>query len=182
MCWLALDRAVDLAHHGALDGDRTTWAAQRDAVRRDILDHAWNPAIGAFTGTVGGDDIDAAVLVAPLIGFLPPDDPRCRATRRVVTQHLSDHGLLHRYRRDDGLGDSDGAFLLCTLWLADTHTLDDGPERGEELLERVLTTGNDLGLLAEEAHPASGAPRGNFPQGLTHLGVIQSALRLEAAR
>jgi GH15 family glucan-1,4-alpha-glucosidase len=182
MCWLALDRAVDLAGHHALHGDATAWAAQRDAVRRQVLDRGWNPTVGAFTDTIDGDDIDAATLVAPLIGFLPPEDPRCRATRQTVTDRLSDHGLLHRYRHDDGLGGPGGAFLLCTLWLADTHTVDDDPERGEELLDRVLKTGNDLGLLAEQADACTRDPVGNFPQGLTHLGVIQSAIRLDAAR
>ena len=181
MCWLAIDRAVDLAAHGALAGDSARWAAQRDAARQAILERAWDPILGAFTGTLGGGDVDAAALVAPLIGFLPPDDPRCRSTRRVVTDRLGDNGLLHRYCHDDGLGGRDAAFLLCTLWLADTHTVDGDPDRGEELLERVLATGNDLGLLAEEADPATGAPLGNFPQGLTHLAVIESVHRLAGA-
>lgn len=180
MCWLTLDRAVDLGRHHALDGDIAGWVRQRDAIRRQVLGRGWNPTVGAFTGTIGGEDLDAATLVAPLIGFLPPDDPRCRATRQALTDRLSDHGLIHRYRQDDGLGGPDGAFLLCTLWLADTHTQDNDLDRGEELLERVLRTGNDLGLLAEEADPRTGEPLGNFPQGLTHLGVVHSALRLEA--
>lgn len=180
MCWLALECAVDLARHGALDGDAATWAAQRDRVRRELLDCAWNDRLGAFSATITGDQLDASTLVAPLIGFLPASDPRCRATREAVTAGLDDNGLLRRYRHDDGLGDADGAFLLCTLWLADNHTLDGNPERGEELLDRVLATSNDLGLLAEEADPASREALGNFPQGLTHLGVIQSAIRLAA--
>lgn len=180
MSWLALDQAVDLADHGALEGDAGNWAAQRDASRREILNRAWNPAVGSFTATLGGEDLDASALVAPLIGFLPAQDPRCRATRRTIIDHLSENGLLRRYRTDDVSGDSEGAFLLCTLWLADNFTLDGDPAQGEELLDRVLSTGNDLGLLAEEANPETDEPLGNFPQGLTHLGVIQSITRLDS--
>lgn len=182
MCWAALDRAVDLHQHRALDGDAANWAAQRDAIRRQVFHRAWNPRLGAFAGTIDGDQLDAAALVAPLVGFLPADDPRCRATRQAVTAELDDGGLLRRYRYDDGLGRPDNPFLLCTLWLADNHTLDGDPDQGEELLERVLRTGNDLGLLGEEADPASFEPLGNFPLGLTHLGVIHTAHRIEAAR
>ncbi len=180
MCWLALDRAVDLAHHRALDGNVDVWTAQRGAIRHQVESRAWNPPIEAFTGTIDGAELDAAVLVAPLIGFLPPHDPRCRATRRAITARLDDNGLLRRYHYDDGVTEPEGAFLLCTLWLADNHTLDGDPDRGAERVERVLATANDLGLLAEQADPTTGEPLGNFPQGLTHLGVIQSAIRLEA--
>ncbi|HXH58994.1 glycoside hydrolase family 15 protein [Iamia sp.] len=182
MCWVALDRAVDLNHHHALAGDLATWSAQRDAIREQILRRAWNPTLGAFTGTIDGDHLDAAALVVPLVGFLPADDPRCRATRDAVTTQLDDGGLLHRYAYDDGLGEPDNPFLLCTLWLADNHTLDGDPGHGQELLERVLATSNDLGLLGEEANPTSREPLGNFPQGLTHLGVIHSAHYIEAAQ
>lgn len=183
LCWQALDCAVSLAGAGAIDGDAAMWASERDAIRREVLDGGWNPELGAFAATIGGAELDASVLIAPAIDVLPPDDPRCRATRDVVTRRLGDHGLLHRYRYDDGIAEPEqGAFLLCTLWLADAHTLDGDPERGEELLDRVLATANDLGLLAEEADPATGEPLGNFPLGLTHLGVIDTVLRLDAAR
>lgn len=179
--WPPLDRAVDLVHHGALHGDVENWAAQGAAIRRDILEHAWNSTIGAFTATIGGAHLDAAALVAPLIGFLPPDDPRCRATRTAITVRLGDEGLPYDY--DDGLGEpEEGAFLLCTLWLANTHAIDGEADRGEELLDRILVASNDLGLLVEEADAASGHLLGNFPQGLTHLRVIDSAIRLDAAR
>lgn len=181
MCWHALDEAVDLSHRGALSGDSRRWVAARAAVRRHVLDAAWNPDVGAFTGTVGGADLDAATLVAPLVGFLPAGDPRCRSTRAVVTERLGDRGLLRRYVHDDGLAGTEGAFLICSLWLADNHTLDGDPDTGAGVLERVLATSNDLGLLAEEADPATDSPLGNFPQGLTHLGVIESAYRLAAA-
>ena len=182
MCWVALDRAVDLHHHHALGGDAGTWSIQRDAIREQVLGRGWNATVGAFAATIDGDRLDAATLVTPLIGFLPAHDPRCRATRDAVTAHLDDGGLLRRYRHADGLGEPDNPFLLCTLWLADNHTLDGNPDHGEELLERVLGTANDLGLLGEQADPSSRQPLGNFPQGLTHLGVIHSAYRIDAAR
>ncbi|GAB3245440.1 glycoside hydrolase family 15 protein [Arthrobacter pigmenti] len=182
MSWLALDQAVNLAEHGALTGDTSTWATERDAARQEILDHAWNGEVGAFTSTIGGDKLDASVLVAPLIGFLPAGDPRVRQTRESISRHLGEAGLLYRYRQNDGIEGSEGAFLICTLWLADNYTLDNNPDRGEELLNRVLDTSNDLGLLAEEADPTTNEPLGNFPQGLTHLGVIQTLTRLDEAR
>ena len=182
MCWLALDRAIDLADSAAMVGDTARWRTQREAIRQQIQTRAWNRELGAFTRTIDGTELDAAALVAPLIGFLPADDPRCRGTRSAVTERLSDHGLLRRYSGTDGVTGSEGVFLLCSLWLADNHTLDGDWDRAAELLERVLRTGNDLGLLAEEADPATDAPLGNFPQGLTHLGVIQTATWLHRAR
>lgn len=118
--------------------------------------------------------------MVPLVGFLPAHDLRCRATRDAIATQLGDGGLVRRYERDDGLGEPDNPFLLCTLWLADNHTADGDPERGEQLVEAVLGTGNDLGLLGEEADPTSHEPLGNFPLGLSHLGVIHSIHRLEA--
>lgn len=182
MSWLALDQAVNLAAHGALTGNASIWATERDAARHEILNHAWNREVGAFTSTIDGDTLDASVLVAPLIGFLPASDPRVRQTRESISRHLGEAGLLYRYRQNDGIEGSEGAFLICTLWLADNYTLDDNPDRGEELLNRVLDTSNDLGLLAEEADPTTNEPLGNFPQGLTHLGVIQTLTRLDEAR
>ena len=181
MCWHALDEAADLSRRGALEGDSRRWVAAGAAVRRHVLDAGWNAHVGAFTGTPGGSDIDAATLVAPLVGFLAADDSRCRSTRAVVTERLSDRGLLRRYDAHDGLTGTEGAFLLCSLWLADNHTFDGDPDTGATVLERVLRTGNDLGLLGEQADPATDRPLGNFPQGLTHLGVIQSAHRLDSA-
>ena len=179
MCWHALDQAIDLSRRGALEGNRRRWTAARAAAGRHVLDAGWNAHLGAFTGTSGGDDIDAATIVVPLVGMLRADDPRCRSTRAVVVDRLSDHGLLRRYDLDDGLPGTEGAFLLCSLWLADNHTFDRDPDTGAAMLERVLRTGNDLGLLAEQADPRTDQPLGNFPQGLTHLGVIQSAHRLD---
>ena len=182
MCWVALRRAVELHHANALTGDAATWAYQRDAAAAAILDECWNPDLEAFTATAGGGQLDAATLAIPLHGFLPASDPRCRTTRQAVTDQLIDGGLVRRYRYDDGLGQLDNPFLLCTLWLADNHALDGDPDSAEELMGRVLATSNDLGLLAEEADPDSGDPVGNFPQGLTHLGVIATACRIDDAR
>jgi GH15 family glucan-1,4-alpha-glucosidase len=180
MCWLALDRAVDLAAHGALAGDSARWAAQRDAARQAILERAWDPILGPSPAR------SAAATSTP-----PPSSPRSSGSSRPTTpvplhtpgrdrpprRQRAPAPVLPR-RRTRG---RDAAFLLCTLWLADTHTVEGDPDRGEELLERVLATGNDLGLLAEEADPATGAPLGNFPQGLTHLAVIESVHRLAGA-
>ncbi|MBA2575912.1 MAG: hypothetical protein H0V05_04600 [Euzebyaceae bacterium] len=167
MCWLAIDRAVDLAAHGALAGDSARWAAQRDAARQAILERAWDPILGAFTGTLGGGDVDAAALVAPLIGFLPPDDPRCRSTRRVVTDRLGDNGLLHRYCHDDGLGGRDAAFLLCTLWLADTHTVGGRPRPRRGAARACAGHRQRPRTARGGGRPGHGRPAGQLPAG-TH--------------
>lgn len=183
-----LARIADLAARRWHLPDDSIWetragrARQRDAAGAAILQQCWNRDLAAFTATAGGDQLDAATLAIPLHGLLPVSDPRCRTTRQAVTDQLIEGGLLHRYHYDDGLGQTDNPFLLCTLWLADNHSLDGDPDHAEQLMGRVLATSNDLGLLAEEADPDSNDPVGNFPQGLTHLGVIATACRIDDAR
>jgi alpha,alpha-trehalase len=182
LCWQALDCAIGLTDDGVMEGDARRWRAEREAIQREVHSRAWNGQLGAFAATIGGQRLDASVLAAAPVGFVAPHDSRFRATRETISRRLSDNGFIHRYRYEDGITDPEqGAFLLCTLWLADAYTLDGEATRGEELLDRVLGTANDLGLLAEEVDPVSGQPLGNFPQGLTHLGVIDTAIRLAEA-
>ena len=184
MCWVALDRALQLASAtgSTLDGDVDLWRTEREAIRRAILDHGYNALVGAFTQTLDGAALDASVLMIPLVGFLPANDPRMRSTIDAVAGRLSRDGLVYRYVEDDGLPGGEATFALCTFWLVENLALLGDVDRARALFERVTSFANDLGLMSEEI-AADGALLGNFPQGFTHLGLIHAALRIaESAR
>jgi len=182
MCWVALDRGIALA--AQLDAqDRVTgWSREREIIRAEILTRGWNDALGAFTQTLGGSTLDASVLLTSLVGFLPPDDPRLRSTIKAVTAGLSDErGLLYRYRQDDGIGGDEGAFLLCTFWLAEAQAVIGDTDDARKTLELAAGFANQLGLLAEQVDPDGDALLGNFPQAFSHLGLVNAAWALAQA-
>ena len=146
-----------------------------------LLERGYDEHLGAFTRAFGSRELDASALLIPLVGFLPASDARVLSTVARIEERLTSGGLVYRYLADDGLPGGEGAFVLCTLWLVDNLALSGRLERARELFERVIGHANDVGLLAEEIDPASGALLGNFPQGFSHLGVIESALTLEHA-
>lgn len=172
MCWVALDRAVDLAPRLGEDADPETWAAARDAVRAAVLDRAWSAKAGAYTGAFGSDDLDASVLVLPLVGFLPADDDRMRATVAAVEANLGEGGLVRRWPSDRS------GFLICTYWLVECLALGGEVERARSWFESATAHANDLGLLAEEADVQTGELLGNYPQAFSHVGLINAAWRL----
>lgn len=175
MCWAALDRAIDLA--GWLDTeDRVEgWKKIRSQIREQILTEGWSDEAGAFTQTLGGDHLDAAALLISIVGLLAPDDPRVVATIDAIGQHLTDsRGLVHRYRSDDGLEGEEGAFLICTFWLAEALARAGRVHEAEKVFERAVSHVNDVGLLAEEVS-STGELLGNFPQALSHIGLINAA-------
>ena len=179
MCWVALDRAIELA---ALIGgeDRVDkWAATRDEIRDAILEHGWSDSANAFTQSFGSDELDASNLMMPIVGFLPADDPRMRATIDAIEERLTDeHGLVYRYRveeTDDGLAGEEGTFLLCTFWLAEALALAGEVERARVVFERAIAFTNDVGLLSEEVDETTGELLGNFPQAFSHIGLINAA-------
>jgi GH15 family glucan-1,4-alpha-glucosidase len=138
--------------------------------------------VGAFTHAFDSDDVDASALRIPIVGFLPATDPRVRSTIEVVRERLSDErGLLHRHRIDDGLAGEEGAFLVCTFWLAHAYALAGELERAREVFERVAGSANDVGLLSEEVDPATGEQLGNFPQSLSHIGLVNAARAIAIA-
>ena len=183
MCWVALDRAVDLASSIGADGDRLSrWQEGRDQIRAAILEQGWSEEAGAFTQTFGGETLDASTLLIPIVGFLPADDPRVRATVEAIAERLSDpHGLVYRYRAADGLKGEEGPFLLCTFWLAHALALGGEVERAREAFERAAAFVNDLGLLAEEVDGATGELLGNFPQAFSHVGLVNAAWAIAQA-
>lgn len=182
MCWVALDRALDLAD--LLDARHRTgdWEREREQIRDAILTEGWSDQANAFAQSFGSDALDASSLVIPLVGFLPPDDGRVIATIRSIEAELTDsRGLLHRYLGDDGLEGSEGSFLLCTFWLAQAKALAGDPLGGREIVDRTLGFCNDVGLFSEEVETSSGALIGNFPQAFSHVGLINAAWAISQA-
>jgi GH15 family glucan-1,4-alpha-glucosidase len=182
MCWVALDRAVDLAPLIGADSNVQVWKKTRDEIRAAIIDNGWNDEIGAFTQVLGGRDLDASSLLISTVGFLPPDDPRVLATIEATERSLTDpHGLVYRYLSADGLAGDEGTFLLCTFWLAEALARAGQAERAREVFGRAATYVNDVGLLAEEVDPDSGELLGNFPQAFSHIGLINAAWAIQQA-
>ncbi|HEU5434311.1 MAG TPA: glycoside hydrolase family 15 protein, partial [Thermomicrobiales bacterium] len=181
MCWVGLDRALKLAEAAGRDDIGADWAATRDAIREDVLAKGYNPKLGSFTMTYGGDDVGAALLRLPLVGFLPATDPRMRGTIELIQQRLQRNGLLLRYATHDGLPGAEGAFSICTFWLVDCLTELGRLDEAKALFDAMLHYANDLGLFAEEIDSATGAALGNFPQAFTHLALIDAGVDLSAA-
>ncbi|MFF1444237.1 glycoside hydrolase family 15 protein [Streptomyces sp. NPDC058295] len=186
MVWVAADRAVRaLEEHPDLSGDLAGWRALRDEVHREVCEKGYDPERGTFTQYYGSRDLDAALLLIPRVGFLPPDDPRVVGTVDAVRAELGHGGLLRRYSTDgatvDGLPGDEGTFLACSFWLADALHMTGRTEEARELFERLVGLANDVGLLAEEYDPTTGRHLGNFPQAFSHIGLVNTALALFGA-
>jgi len=172
MCWLALDRAIHLAPRLGSGAETGAWAQAREAVRGAVLERAWSQRAGAYTGAFGSDDLDASVLLLPLVGFLPATDERMRATVEAIERELGSGGLVRRWPSDSS------GFLICTYWLVECLVLMGESDRARALFESATEHGNDLGLLAEEADLKTGELLGNYPQAFSHVGLINAAWRL----
>ena len=185
MCWVALNRAVELAH--LLDADTRVeeWKRSQDEIWEMVVRDGWSDDAGAFTQYVGSSALDASNLMMPIVGFLPADDPRMLATIDAIEQRLTDeHGLVYRYRTEggvDGLAGDEGTFLLCTFWLARALAKSNQVERATTVFERAIAFANDVGLLAEEVDPATGELLGNFPQAFSHIGLVNAAWEIAEA-
>jgi GH15 family glucan-1,4-alpha-glucosidase len=183
MGWVAVDRGVRLAAELGAEDRLPRWTSAREEIRDEILTRGWNESVGAFTQSFGSADMDAAVLLIALVGFLPQDDPRIAGTVDAVRRMLVDErGLVLRYRADDGLGGTEGSFLLCTFWLAEALARIGRPDEAAAVLERAAGYATDLGLLAEEVDAGTGELLGNFPQAFSHLGLVLAAQALADAR
>jgi GH15 family glucan-1,4-alpha-glucosidase len=182
MAWVALDRGVKAAEELGLDADLDEWRNQRTILRTDILQKGYNPAINSFSQTYGDGALDAANLLLPLVRFIDALDPRMRATIEAVRQRLFTDGMVYRYRGvNDGLPGGEATFGVCTFWLVDNLTAIGNVEDARALFERMLERASGLGLFAEELDPGTGAHLGNFPQALTHIGLINAAINLTRA-
>ena len=182
MCWVALDRAVQLAEQLEATDRVAGWMQSRDDVRRDILENGWNPAVDSFTQSYGSTALDASALMIPIVGFLPADDPRVRSTVDAVAAGLTDsEGFVYRYRAEDGLEGGEGTFVICSFWLVECLAMLGQTSRARELFERLTSYANDIGLLAEELDPDTGGQLGNFPQAFTHIGLVNAAWAITQA-
>ncbi len=175
MCWVALDRAVQLADRLGERADPEAWTKARDAVRAAVLTQAWSDQAGAYTGAFGSDDLDASVLLLPVVGFVPAGDERMLATIEAVEKELGAGGLVRRWPSDPS------GFLICTYWLVECLVLAGEPTRATAWFTSATAHANDLGLLSEEADPTSGELLGNYPQAFSHVGLINAAWRLGQA-
>jgi GH15 family glucan-1,4-alpha-glucosidase len=180
MAWVALDRLVRLAELDGRDAD-PRWAAERDEIRRLIESDGVDQASQSFVQYFGSAALDASNLMIPIVGFVPHDDPRARATADRIADELSADGFVYRYIADgvDGLSGEEATFAICSFWLVECLARAGEAERARELFERLLGFRNDVGLLAEEIDPHSGELIGNFPQAFSHLGLIQAAIALD---
>jgi GH15 family glucan-1,4-alpha-glucosidase len=182
MCWVALDSAIALAEQLGATDHLEHWKATREVIRQAIEEQGWSERAGAFTQAFGADDLDASVLMMPIVGFVPAGDARMKATIDAIAERLTDdRGLVYRYLAHDGLEGSEGTFLLCTFWLAQAQALAGEVERAKATFERAIAYTNDVGLLAEEVDPATGELLGNFPQAFSHIGLVNAAWAIAQA-
>ena len=186
MCWVAFDRAVLMAEHLDYEGPADRWRAARDEIHAEVCARAFNPNVGAFVQSYDTDALDASVLLIPLVGFLPGDDPRVVSTIDVIQRDLTRDGLVMRYdprvAAVDGIGEHEGVFLPCSFWLVEALALAGRRDDALALFERLLGLGNDLGLYAEEYEPEQQRFLGNFPQAFTHLALVGAAHTLAPER
>jgi GH15 family glucan-1,4-alpha-glucosidase len=187
LCWTALDRAVKLAPRLGEYAKAEEWAAERDRIRKAVLERGWSEAKQAYAQSFDSDELDAAALLMPLVGFLPATDPRMRSTIEAIAGELTQDGLVLRYLNEeglnaDGLTGEEGTFVICSFWLVSCLARAGEVERAEELFARLAGYANDLGLLAEEIDPEHGEQLGNFPQAFSHIGLITAAWEIDQAR
>ncbi|MBG0832944.1 glycoside hydrolase family 15 protein [Planomonospora sp. ID67723] len=183
MCWVALDRAIKYVEVLGQDGPVERWKEVRARIHAEICDKAFDPVRGTFTQAYGSQELDAALLLIPIVGFLPPEDPRVIGTIEAVERELLVDGFVLRYpvARDndvDGLPGGEGSFLACSFWLAEALAMIGRREDAVELFERLLALRNDVGLLSEEYDPRYGRLVGNFPQAFSHVPLIHTARAL----
>ncbi len=180
MCWVALDRAAELAEIRADDSLADGWRATAEEIKQDILAHGLT-ADGVLRQHYETDSLDASTLLAAMFGFLPPNDERLHASVLAIADHLTEDGFVLRYRTDetdDGLSGKEGSFLICSFWLVSALSIVGEQQRARDLMERLLRVASPLGLYAEEFDVGTGRHLGNFPQAFSHLALIEAAGRI----
>jgi GH15 family glucan-1,4-alpha-glucosidase len=184
MAWVAVDRAVKTIERTGAVGPLEKWRALRARIHEDVCRQGFNSSRGAFVQYYGSDALDAALLLMPLVGFLPADDPRVVGTVEAIQRDLMNDGLVARYLTEDsvdGLPPGEGVFLPCTFWLVDCLEAMGRHEQAYEIFGRLLELRNDVGLLSEEYDPKAKRQLGNFPQAFSHIALINSAYNLTMA-
>jgi GH15 family glucan-1,4-alpha-glucosidase len=184
MAWVAFDRAVQAVKQWNLEGPVERWRRLRALIHGEVCKRGFDPVRGTFTQFYGSHELDASLLMIPIVGFLSPRDPRVTGTVAAIERELQRDGFVRRYTMDetselvDGLPPGEGAFLACTCWLADNYALQGRLDEARDLFERLLAVRNDLGLLSEQFDPDTRRLVGNFPQAFSHVGVINTARNL----
>ncbi|MGB2592608.1 MAG: glycoside hydrolase family 15 protein [Candidatus Acidiferrum sp.] len=181
MAWVAVDRAIRSAEKGWISGDVAKWKALRIEIHDQVCEQGFDAQLNSFVQYYGSKHLDASLLMMPLFGFLPAEDPRVIGTVKAIETHLIDNGFVSRYTQDpavDGLPRGEGKFLACSFWLADNYVLQGRHDDALRLFERLLAIRNDVGLLSEEYDPISKTLLGNFPQAFSHVGLVNTAFTL----
>jgi GH15 family glucan-1,4-alpha-glucosidase len=180
LCWVALDRLIEMHEGGNLDVSVDLFRANRDEIQKKIEAHGYNERIGSYTRTFDGDEMDASLLTLPLYGYIEGTNPRMRSTCARIHEKLALDGLVYRYETgtDDGLPPGEGAFGICSFWAVECVARNGNVRAAAHAFEQLLAYANDVGLFAEEIDPHTGAALGNFPQAFTHIGLINAALTL----
>jgi GH15 family glucan-1,4-alpha-glucosidase len=185
MAWVAFDRAVKSAEQLGLEGPLGRWRAIRDEIHADVCRNGFDPELGSFVQAYGSKALDASLLLLPMVGFLPPSDPRIIGTVRAIEHRLMVDRLVLRYatgETEDGLPPGEGAFLACSFWFVDNLMLQGRLHEAHAMFERLLALRNDVGLLAEEYDPRSQRQMGNFPQAFSHVALVNTACNLARCR
>lgn len=177
MAWVALDRGAQIADRAGQETEAVAWRKEADLVKAEVLEKGWDPVRRTFVQCYGEPQLDAAMLVIPKFGFLPRSDPRVRSTIDAIRAELGSKAedLIYRYKSADGLEGEEGAFVICSFWMIQALAMTGEVDEAERLFRNLLRRGNALGLLAEEIDPENGEQLGNFPQGLSHAGLINTA-------
>jgi GH15 family glucan-1,4-alpha-glucosidase len=184
MAWVAVDRAIRSAERGWITGDISQLKGLRETIHEQVCREGFDSSLNSFVQYYGGKHLDASLLMMPLYGFLPPDDPRVLGTVKAIETHLMEDGLVNRYSTDpavDGLPHGEGKFLPCSFWLADNYMLQGRREEASRMFESLLGLCNDVGLLSEEYDPVAKRMLGNFPQAFSHVGLVNTAFNLSSA-
>jgi GH15 family glucan-1,4-alpha-glucosidase len=185
MAWVAVDRAVRTMQEFGEKGPLESWMRLRADIHDEVCRFGFSQELGSFVQYFGGKDLDASLLMLPLVGFLPPEDPRILGTVAAVEKHLTNDGFVARYDTRtavDGVPGKEGVFLACSFWLVDNYVLQHRYDEARRLFERLLELRNDVGLLSEEYDPKEHRQLGNFPQAFSHLALVNSAHNLGDAK
>ena len=184
MAWVAFDRAIKSAEEYRLDGPLDRWRELRTQIHADVCRKGFDRKQNSFVQSYASNELDASLLLLPVVGFLPPEDPRVIGTIEAIERRLMVGGFVQRYdtaRSDDGLPPGEGVFLACSFWLVDAYVMLGRLDDAQALFKRLTALCNDVGLLSEEYDPASGELLGNFPQAFSHVALVNSAFNLTRA-